>query len=77
MRRCSDIEADAMLLSLLHLPIKDPQDYYSLGDIVANGQSLDGKVINILAAVRSVREKLVFITDLKFKLGVNHKKKKI
>ncbi|MGH0116997.1 UNVERIFIED_CONTAM: hypothetical protein FKN15_024942 [Acipenser sinensis] len=61
-RRCSDIEADAMLLSLLHLPIKDPQDYYSLGDIVANGQSLDGKVINILAAVRSIGEPKYFTT---------------
>ena len=31
-----------------------PGDYYSLGDIVANGHSLDGKIINVLAAVRSV-----------------------
>ena len=42
------------LLPLLHLPVKDPRDFYSLGDIVANGQSLDGSVLNILAAVRSV-----------------------
>ncbi|MBN3280022.1 MEIOB protein, partial [Polyodon spathula] len=61
-RRCSDIETDTTLLSLLHLPIKDPQDYYSLGDIVANGQSLDGKVINILAAVRSIGEPKYFTT---------------
>lgn len=47
-------EADTRLLSLLHLPVKNPQDFYSLGDIVANGQSLDGKIINVLAAVKSV-----------------------
>ncbi|MBN3303903.1 MEIOB protein, partial [Amia calva] len=61
-RVCSDIEADARLLSLLHLPVKDPQDFYSLGDILANGQSLDGRVINILAAVRSVAEPKFFTT---------------
>lgn len=37
------------------MPIKDPRDFYSLGDITANGQSLDGHIINILAAVQSVR----------------------
>lgn len=52
---CADTEAIERLLPLLHLPVKDPRDFYSLGDIVANGQSLDGSVINILAAVRSVR----------------------
>ncbi|NXJ84340.1 MEIOB protein, partial [Trogon melanurus] len=47
-------ETDTKLLSLLHLPVKDPQDYYSLGDITANGQSLDGRILNVLAAVMSV-----------------------
>jgi len=37
------------------MPIKDPRDFYSLGDITANGQSLDGHIINILAALQSVR----------------------
>ncbi|NXA77805.1 MEIOB protein, partial [Thryothorus ludovicianus] len=45
---------DTRLLPLLHLPVKDPQDYYSLGDIVANGQSLHGRVLNVLAAVMAV-----------------------
>ncbi|NXH35244.1 MEIOB protein, partial [Myiagra hebetior] len=49
-------DTDTRLLSLLHLPVKDPQDYYSLGDIVANGQSLHGRVLNVLAAVMSVSE---------------------
>ncbi|NXC35614.1 MEIOB protein, partial [Xiphorhynchus elegans] len=49
-------ETDTRLLSLLHLPVKDPQDYYSLGDIVANGQSLNGRILNVLAAVMSVSQ---------------------
>ncbi|MEE6497918.1 hypothetical protein FKM82_002927 [Ascaphus truei] len=60
---CSSYEMDNTLLSLLHLPTKDPQDYYSLGDIVANGQSLNGKIINVLAAVRSVGELKNFTTS--------------
>uniref|UniRef100_A0A8C5WF55 Meiosis-specific with OB domain-containing protein n=1 Tax=Leptobrachium leishanense TaxID=445787 RepID=A0A8C5WF55_9ANUR len=60
---CAKYEVDNALLSLLHLPTKDPQDFYSLGDIVANGQSLNGKVINILAAVRAVGEIKNFITS--------------
>ncbi|XP_053327998.1 meiosis-specific with OB domain-containing protein [Spea bombifrons] len=60
---CSKFEVDNALLSLVHLPTKDPQDYYSLGDIVANGQSLNRKIINILAAVRSVGEVKGFVTS--------------
>lgn len=51
---CSSYEVDTKLLALIYLPIKESRDYYSLGDIVANGHSLDGKIINVLAAVRSV-----------------------
>lgn len=51
---CSRCEVDTKLLSLLNVPVKEPQDFYSLGDIVANGQSLDGRIINVLAAVKSV-----------------------
>ncbi|XP_029432600.1 meiosis-specific with OB domain-containing protein isoform X1 [Rhinatrema bivittatum] len=59
----SSNEMDTSLRSLLHVPTKDSQDYYSLGDIVENGQSLDGKVINVLAAVRSVGEPKCFTTS--------------
>uniref|UniRef100_A0A673WNP7 Meiosis specific with OB-fold n=1 Tax=Salmo trutta TaxID=8032 RepID=A0A673WNP7_SALTR len=59
---CSDIETMNRLLPLLHLPVKDSRDFYSLGDIVANGQSLDRTVINILAAVRSIAEPKFFTT---------------
>ncbi|KAG2455220.1 MEIOB protein, partial [Polypterus senegalus] len=52
-RSCTESEEDAKLPLFLHLPMKNPQDYYCLRDIVANGQALDGKVINILAGVRS------------------------
>ncbi|XP_049624044.1 meiosis-specific with OB domain-containing protein [Suncus etruscus] len=60
---CSSFEVDIKLLSLIHLPVKASQDYYSLGDIVANGQSLDGKIINVLAAVKSVGEPKYFTTS--------------
>ncbi|XP_044160870.1 meiosis-specific with OB domain-containing protein isoform X2 [Bufo gargarizans] len=64
---CSKHDADNSLLSLLSIPPKDPNDYYSLGDIVANGQSLSGKIINILAAVRWVGEMKTFTTSDKRK----------
>lgn len=51
---CADMDTISRMLSLIHLPVKDCRDFYSLGDIVANGQRLDGTVINILAAVKSV-----------------------
>ncbi|XP_078520999.1 meiosis-specific with OB domain-containing protein isoform X2 [Lissotriton helveticus] len=66
-RVCSSYEVDASLLPLLHLPTKDSQDYYSLGDIVANGQSLDGKIINVLAAIKAVGEAKLFTTTDKRK----------
>ncbi|KAF0025214.1 hypothetical protein F2P81_022095 [Scophthalmus maximus] len=50
---CADVGTIDRMLLLIHLPVKDPGDFYSLGDIVANGQQLDGTVINILAAVKS------------------------
>ncbi|XP_015232545.1 PREDICTED: meiosis-specific with OB domain-containing protein-like [Cyprinodon variegatus] len=53
---CADVDTIDGLLPLLHLPVKDPGDFYSLGDIMANGQRLDGTVINILAAVKWVRK---------------------
>lgn len=51
---CSSYEVDTKLLSLIHLPVKESRDYYSLGDIVANEQGLDGRIINVLAAVKLV-----------------------
>ncbi|KFQ29817.1 Meiosis-specific with OB domain-containing protein, partial [Merops nubicus] len=66
-RTFSCYEMDSKLLSLLHLPVKDPQDYYSLGDITANGQSLDGRILNVLAAVMSVGEPKYFMTSDKRK----------
>ncbi|XP_045316506.1 meiosis-specific with OB domain-containing protein isoform X2 [Leopardus geoffroyi] len=60
---CSSYEVDTKLLALIYLPIKESRDYYSLGDIVANGHSLDGKIINVLAAVRSVGEPKYFTTS--------------
>uniref|UniRef100_A0A8C1T8E3 Methionine sulfoxide reductase B1b n=1 Tax=Cyprinus carpio TaxID=7962 RepID=A0A8C1T8E3_CYPCA len=53
-RICSDLETEARILPLFHMPIKDLRDFYSLGDITANGESLDGHIINILAALQSL-----------------------
>ncbi|XP_034526521.1 meiosis-specific with OB domain-containing protein isoform X5 [Ailuropoda melanoleuca] len=50
---CSSYQVDTKLLALIYLPVKESRDFYSLGDIVANGCSLDGRIINVLAAVRS------------------------
>ncbi|XP_037363687.1 meiosis-specific with OB domain-containing protein isoform X2 [Talpa occidentalis] len=63
MEVCSSYEVDPQLLSLIHLPVKEPRDHYSLGDIVANGRSLDGRIINVLAAVRAVGEPKSFTTS--------------
>ncbi|KAM4820082.1 meiosis-specific with OB domain-containing protein isoform 1-T3 [Thomomys bottae] len=60
---CSSYEVDTKLLSLIHLPVKESRDYYSLGDVTANGHSLDGRIINVLAAVRWVGEPKHFTTS--------------
>ncbi|XP_072610174.1 meiosis-specific with OB domain-containing protein isoform X2 [Vulpes vulpes] len=59
---CSSYEVDTKLLALIYLPVKESRDFYSLGDITANGYSLDGRIINVLAAVRSVGEPKYFTT---------------
>ncbi|XP_039991370.1 meiosis-specific with OB domain-containing protein isoform X2 [Xiphias gladius] len=60
---CADMDTINRLLPLIHLPVKDSRDFYSLGDIVANGQQLDGTVINILAAVKLIGEPKQFTTS--------------
>ncbi|XP_059011373.1 meiosis-specific with OB domain-containing protein isoform X1 [Mustela lutreola] len=60
---CSSYQVDTKLLALIYLPVKESHDFYSLGDIVANGCSLDGRIINVLAAVRSVGEPKHFTTS--------------
>ncbi|XP_075890801.1 meiosis-specific with OB domain-containing protein isoform X2 [Nelusetta ayraudi] len=60
---CTNTDTVDRLLPLIHLPVKDFRDFYSLGDIVANGQKLDGSVINILAAVKSIGELRQFTTS--------------
>ncbi|KAM9837988.1 meiosis-specific with OB domain-containing protein [Aulostomus maculatus] len=60
---CADMDTTNRLVPLIHLPVKDSSDFYSLGDIVANGQTLDGTVINILAAVKLIGEPKQFTTS--------------
>ena len=40
--------------SLQYIPIKPNSDFYTLEDVLANGQSLEGEHINLLVAVRKV-----------------------
>ena len=48
----SDIK---QLFPLQHLPTKESHDFYTLSDIMVNGQNLNNEVINILAVIRTVR----------------------
>ncbi|XP_077357732.1 meiosis-specific with OB domain-containing protein [Festucalex cinctus] len=59
-RLCADVDTSDSLLPLLHVPVKDSRDFYPLGDVVANGKSLDGSFVNILAAVKAVGEMKLF-----------------
>ena len=41
--------------ALAHVPLRPPNDYYPLNDILSSGQALEGAHINILAIIRHVR----------------------
>ncbi|XP_068102808.1 meiosis-specific with OB domain-containing protein [Hyperolius riggenbachi] len=56
-------DTDDHLLPLLHIPTQYLHNYYLLDDVIANGQSLSGEVINILAAVRQVGDVKPFTTS--------------
>lgn len=51
----------SQLSSLAHIPLRPSNDYYTLSDIFTNGQSLDGSLLNILAAIGSVCYKRTLI----------------
>ncbi|CAH1795283.1 unnamed protein product [Owenia fusiformis] len=40
--------------TLLHIPIKPHNDFYTLLDVVTNGQNLNGELINLLVAIKSI-----------------------
>ena len=40
--------------ALAHIPLRPPNDYYTLSDLLNSGQSLDGSNVNILAIVKRV-----------------------
>lgn len=40
--------------NISHIPIKASNDFYTLGDIIANDQNLHGEHINIQAVVKTV-----------------------
>ena len=39
---------------LTHVPAKASNDYYTIGDILSNGQLLQGETINLQAAIKNV-----------------------
>ena len=39
---------------IAHIPIKASNDFYTLGDVIANGQSIHGEHISLQAAVKNV-----------------------
>ena len=41
--------------SLAHIPLRPPNDYYPLSDVLSSGQTLEGAHVNLLAIVRQVR----------------------
>ena len=44
--------------ALAHIPLRPPNDYYTLFDVLSNGQSLDGSSVNILAIIKHVSDTL-------------------
>lgn len=44
--------------ALAHVPLRPPNDYYSLSDLLSSDQSLDGSNVNMLAIVKHVWEML-------------------
>jgi len=41
-------------LRYAHLPVKPNNDYYTISDIIANGETINGDVISIMAVVKRV-----------------------
>lgn len=42
--------------ALAHAPLRQAADCYVLGDIIANGQAIDGSCVNILAVIKHVSD---------------------
>ncbi len=40
---------------LLHVPVKAANDFYTIADILENGQAIHGQNVNLLGVVREVR----------------------
>eukprot|EP00111_Clytia_hemisphaerica_P003757 TCONS_00010788-protein len=50
------------IMTLSNYPIRDYDDYYTLGDILCNGHNLNGSMVNIMACVREVGEIKEFVS---------------
>ena len=47
--------------SIAYMPVTDNNDYYTLADIIANGHTLNGANINVLAVVKYVSLFCIFV----------------
>ena len=43
------------LYTLAHIPLRPSNDYYTLTDILVNGSSLNGSLVNMLVGIKFVR----------------------
>jgi len=46
-------------LRYAHLPVKPHNDYYTISDIIANGQAMNGDIVNIMAVVKHVSAEIL------------------
>ena len=51
---------------LQHVPVKATNDFYTLEDILANGQGLHGDHVNILCVLRKVKWKTGFFSNCSY-----------
>ncbi len=52
---CSEQDG-GILSALAHVPLRPSNDYYTLSDILMNGTSLNGSLVNILFGIKSVND---------------------
>ena len=39
---------------LMHVPVKPHNDYYTISDIITNGQDMNGDIVSMMAVVKQV-----------------------
>ena len=46
--------SDADFTRLLHIPVKQHNDYFTIGDVFANGHDMNGDIVSLMAIVKQV-----------------------